>query len=229
MIKVKYASSVGVCSLRGVVGILLTAVLMSTFCLAQQKGATLHTSGDCSPAVYGSHNVIQCGSLSKADAAILASILNEARASNRSLAEIRELIEKALDPNRTITGYLPDGEAMRTNNAAGVTVTEDKGEFDVFQHFISLERDKKWKELLEAISAEKAKVPAWFTCDAMEALAYIGLCDLDRALQASDKFIAETADIGNYSNMLEIVKMNRAKIIRAKESGKKDCVVQMPS
>jgi tetratricopeptide (TPR) repeat protein len=178
---------------------------------AQQKPMSAGTKGPCSPIVYGNRNVIECGELSQHDAAMLASILNEARSSNRSLAEIKEMLQKALegqDPNKTSVTYQPDGEEVASNNSGGISMSISLGEELIFQQFVSLEKQQKWSDIIQLAEKEKLKVPTWYSVYAYEGNAYAATCNYPKAIEDLSFFISKTENIGNYQQMVSIVKAN---------------------
>jgi hypothetical protein len=190
---------------------------------AQTAVPRASTMGACSPIVFGSRNVIDCGALSAHDAGVLAEILNEAHASSKSLIEIKELVERALDPNRTTTTYMPDGESITKNETGGTTEVMDKGERDVFVQLIEFEKSHNWAALLSLVQTEEVKVPTWFTIDFFASEAYMRACKLDEASQSLNRFISEVAHVGNYSEMLKIAKEARSKMDADRDAMRSNC------
>jgi len=191
----------------------IALALSLTPSLAQEKKPSATTNGNCSPVIYGNHNVIDCGKLSKADAATLAEILNEARGSNKSLSEIKDLLKNALDPYRTITTYWPEGDRFDTNNGGGQYTTESAGEHPAFDQFVQMLTDHKWPEMISLAEDERRKAPTWYTVDFFEAAGYAGTCDFARSNQYADKFITEVAENPRYSEMLAQATTARAKVL----------------
>lgn len=196
--------------------LLVTSILMVGVRLqAQQKPMSASTKGSCSPIVYGNRNVIECGELSQHDAAMLADILNEARSSNRSLAEIKEMLQKTLegqDPNKTSVTYWPDGEEVASNNSGGISISTSLGERLIFEQFVSLEKQQKWGDIIQLAGQEKAKVPSWYSVYAFEGEAYAATCNYPKAAEDLSFFISKTENIGNYQEMLSIAKANLSQV-----------------
>jgi hypothetical protein len=190
-----------------------STLISSVVSFAQQKPQVANTKGSCSPIVYGHHNLIECGELSQHDAAMLADILNEARSSDKSLAEIKDMLQKALegqDPNKTSITYWPDGEAVAINNSGGMNIRPSSGERLIFDQLQALMKERKWAELIQLAEKEKAKVPAWYTVYAYEGEAYAETCNYSKAIEDMTFFISKVEQIGNYRELLSIEKADLA-------------------
>jgi hypothetical protein len=177
--------------LRNIFLRVLLFLLVPVGCLPQTNTGKAETRGSCSPANTGNVGqiTINCSGMSKAQAQKMVEILNKILANQLDPTQVMSKLDEilhAVDPNRPVTTY--EFQGFRRITSPGRVIGDDAAVKN-FQEFGTKEQAQDWAGLSTLAEQQKLERPEWFTPYFVAGMAYINLCQKEKAVDNLEYFV----------------------------------------
>ena len=186
--------------MRNIVLLLLLSLFMPALCLSQTNTGKAETRGSCSPANTGNVGqiTISCSGMSKEQAQKMVEILNKILANQLDTAQVMSKLDEILhtiDPNRPVTSY--EFQGFRRIISPG-RVNADDAAVANFQAFGTKLQTQDWAGLSALAEQQKSERPEWFTPYFFAGVAYINLCQKEKAVENLEYFVKRANGIPTF-------------------------------
>jgi hypothetical protein len=178
----------------------LLLLLVPVGCLPQTNTGKAETRGSCSPANTGNVGqiTINCSGMSKEQAQKMVEIMNKILANQLDPTQVMSKLDEilhAVDPNRSVTTY--DFQGMRRMTSPGKMLSDDSAS-ENFQQFGTKAKAQDWAGLSALAEQQKLERPEWFTPYYAAGMAYINLCQKQKALDNLEYFVKRAEGVPTF-------------------------------
>lgn len=124
--------------------------------------------------------------------------------------EIEDLQTAAKKAQRGISSTYDYKGTKRDIKPAGITATVGD-ELAVFQKMQQLEKERRWRDLVNVCTEQIQKTPTWYTPYLFRGIAYANIAELDKAIQDINVVVKNTPGDPEYAHAIDLLRQLQKK------------------